>query len=118
MLEIDYKLLDRKEKEQLATLCYTQLVDGFDLYQQEFSLFYPMRYWTTRIDQLVRIITSDVDIIISDNQYARMTRSLFDIMFKDNEWFYKDTSKPLRYVIDINKRADLQLTNSLFYSSN
>ena len=118
MLDIDYKKLERKVKNELATHIFALLVDGFDLTQQEFSYFYPMRYWKNRIEQLVRSVTLDDNVIISDNQFGTMTRSLFDIMYKDNDWFFKNEDKPSKYVIDINARADLRLTNSPFATNN
>ena len=111
-----YLTLNQEGEEALALLCYTRLVDNFDLFQPEFSDYHTRQYWTVELAKVVRAISIESDTVIGVEYYEAICLKLFNIMFKDNEWFYRDNGKPYKYVIDINKRADLQLTNSLFYS--
>ncbi len=123
-----YKTLSRENKEKLATYIYTKLVDGLDLNNADFSQYYPMRDWKDDIRSLLNEIAVDNGIKFSDYEIPMVCRSQFDIMSKDMKYFYrskekmtfrdccdKDKTCLYGYIIDINKRMDLQLDYQLTF---
>ena len=98
-----YSEVSREKREALAVYVYNEMVDSFDLTNNEFNEKKPMSFWTNWIQELM---SGEVDITIDHADFGRMSRSLFDINFKDFKRFsvFKDT-KPATYVIDINLRA-------------
>tara|TARA_R110000822_G_scaffold4402_5_gene18962 strand:- start:2623 stop:3036 length:414 start_codon:yes stop_codon:yes gene_type:complete len=123
-----YKTLSRENKENIATHIYTKLVDGLDLNNADFSQHYPMRHWKDEIRSVLNEIAFEYGIKFGDDEIPTICRSLFDIMFKDMIYFYrsnekltfrdccdKDIAYLYGYIIDINKRMDLQLNHQLTF---
>ena len=123
-----YKTLSKENKENIATHIYTKLVDGLDLNNADFSQHYPMRYWKDEIRSVLNGIANEYGIKFSEYEIPMICRSQFDIMSKDMIYFYrsetkltfrdccdKDIAYLYGYIIDINKRMDLQLNHQLTF---
>ena len=98
-----YSEVKRDKREELARYCYNEMVDSYDLTNNEFAEERPMSYWMNWIKELM---TGEVDITIDAEDFGRMARSLFDINYKDFKRFScNNKTKPATYSIDINLRS-------------